>query len=69
MNVSPYTYEQEHCQYCKYYVDGEGITDNDRYLDGMCHKIYPRGYVGGKKPHKVSKRGKCFQWEYRGDLI
>lgn len=58
------------CVECIYFSWRDDMTDAERFgrpydpPDGMCRKIFGKGYVGGKKPHKVFHgQMRCFQFE------
>lgn len=60
------------CKDCKHFTDG--VPDNLRkrdssnwaiYADGLCHKTFPRGYIGTEPPHLARAVGRCFQFEER----
>lgn len=59
------------CKTCRHFT--EGVTDAQRkswsvtnwgyWADGVCHKEFPRGYIGRKPPHPARAVGRCFQYE------
>ena len=59
------------CNDCKYFtlggIEEEGKKDFQYYApDGICHKHFPRGYIGRKPPHKkYHNSNACFQFEKR----
>lgn len=64
----------EKCEECAFFTWRTDLSDQEIKTnpynppDGMCNKIFPRGYVGGKKPHKVYHgQMRCFQFEERND--
>lgn len=65
------------CKDCKFYTDGvpeviqkaiERRYETWRQYDGICHKYFPRGYLGRKPPHAVRAAGGCFQFEPRSEI-
>lgn len=61
------------CKNCAHFT--YGVTDKQRksreaietnwghWADGICDKLFPRGYVARKPPHLAHSTGRCFQYE------